>query len=347
MARWKPRYEDPITYDYFGHRVNKCGPWSQAPVFLQQLAILEGFDLDSLAPDSPDLVHVIVESAKLAYADREAYYGDPDFVDVPLDRLLSEDYSSARRDLVGPDASHELRPGTIEGHGSSVDYAAAVERAERQREARGAGEPTMGPGAPVVGGPVGGDTVHLDIIDRWGNMVSATPSGGWFQSSPAIPALGFALGSRAQMFWLDDTHPNRLEPGKRPRTTLTPGLALRDGEPYLAFGTPGGEGQDQWALTFFLRHVHHGLNLQEAIDAPAFHCDHWPSSFWPRGARPARLVVEDRYGTEAIDDLRSWGHDVRVGPSWSEGRLCAASRSDGVLRAAANPRGAQNYAVGR
>jgi len=349
LARWSPSYEDPVSYDYFGHTVNKCGPWSQGPVFLQQLAILEGFDLDSLGPTSPDLVHVVVEAAKLAFADREAFYADPDFVDVPIDELLSESYNSERRDLVGSEASQELRPGVIGGAGQPVDYQAALDRRERYRSGGGAGEPTVGGDRqPVAVGPVAGDTVHLDIIDRWGNMVSATPSGGWLQSSPAVPGLGFALGTRAQMFWLDDTHPNRLEPGKRPRTTLTPGLALRDGEPYLAFGTPGGEGQDQWALTFFIRHVHSGLNLQEAIDAPAFHTDHWPSSFWPRAAKAGRVVVEDRFSTDAINDLVSWGHDVKVAGPWSEGRLCAASRTvDGTLRAGANPRGAQNYAVGR
>ena len=149
----------------------------------------------------------------------------------------------------------------------------------------------MGAGEPTVGriGEVRGDTVHFDIVDQAGNMVSATPSGGWLQSSPVIPELGFCLGTRAQMFWLEEGHPAALAPGKRPRTTLSPTLALRDGEPYLAWGSPGGDQQDQWTTQLFLRHVHAGMNLQEAIDAPAWHSEHFPISFWPRTARPGVL----------------------------------------------------------
>jgi gamma-glutamyltranspeptidase/glutathione hydrolase len=194
----------------------------------------------------------------------------------------------------------------------------------------------------------GGDTCHVDVADRHGNLVSATPSGGWLQSSPAIPGLGLCLGTRAQMFWLTDGLPNSLAPGKRPRTTLTPSLALRDGEPYLAWGTPGGDGQDQWSLQFLLSHADFGLNLQEAIEAPAFTSTHFPSSFYPRVAEPGRLTIEERIGAEAIDDLRARGHDVVVNEPWSIGRLSAVSRDrDGVLRAGANPRGMQGYAVGR
>ena len=159
-----------------------------------------------------------------------------------------------------------------------------------------------------------GDTVHFDIIDRDGNMVSSTPSGGWLQSSPVIPELGFCLGTRAQQFWLDEEHPAALAPGRRPRTTLTPSLALRGGEPYLAWGSPGGDQQDQWIVQFFLRHVHAGMNLQEAIDAPAWHSEHFAASFWPREARPGVLVVEGRLGEATIKELRRRGHEVEVGP---------------------------------
>ena len=152
----------------------------------------------------------------------------------------------------------------------------------------GIGEPTRGIGEPTVTehGLVAGDTCHLDVIDRWGNMVSATPSGGWLQSSPVIPELGFCLGTRMQMFWLEEGLPASLAPGKRPRSTLSPSMAFKDGEPYLAFGTPGGDQQDQWSALMFLHHVHHGMNLQEAIDCPAFHTEHMPSSFYPRAAQP-------------------------------------------------------------
>jgi gamma-glutamyltranspeptidase / glutathione hydrolase len=340
MARWTPRIEAPLTYDYGRFTVCKTGPWGQGPVMLQQLALLKGFDLDGLDPTSADFVHLQVECAKLAFADREAFYGDPDFVDVPTTTLLSDTYNAERRRLVGDTASPALRPGAIEGFGGAVEMFGGD--APREAATAGAGEPTVG----RLGG-TRGDTVHLDIIDQAGNMVSATPSGGWLQSSPVIPQLGFCLGTRAQMFWLDERHPAGLAPGKRPRTTLSPTLALRDGEPYLAWGTPGGDQQDQWITQFFLRHVHARQNLQEAIDAPAWHSEHFPSSFWPRTARPGVLVAEGRLPRTTVTELKRRGHSVEVGPDWSEGRLTAAARDGRRRRAAANPRGMQGYAAGR
>jgi gamma-glutamyltranspeptidase/glutathione hydrolase len=362
MARWQARIEAPLMYEYERYTVCKASFWTQGPVALQQLALLKGFALDRCSPSDPDFIHLVVECAKLAYADRETFYGDPAFVAVPADVLLSDAYNDARRALVTDRASLELRPGTIDGFGKHVD----VRLGDGARAAvgkSGAGEPTVGhiawthdddadPSGPrelAVGrmGAVSGDTVHFDIVDQAGNMVSATPSGGWLQSSPVIPDLGFCLGTRAQMFWLDEEHPAALMPGKRPRSTLTPTMALRDGEPYLAWGSPGGDQQDQWVTQFFLRHVHAGLNLQEAIDAPAWHSEHFPSSFWPRTARPGVLVVERRVPQATIDELRRRGHIVEVGPDWSEGRLTAASRVGRRRRAAANPRGMQGYAAGR
>ena len=348
LARWTPRVEAPLTYDYRHYTVCKTGPWGQGPVMLQQLALLKGFDLDGLDPAGADFIHLQVECAKLAYADRDAFYGDPDFVEVPMATLLSDTYNSTRRRLVTAAASMELRPGSIEGYGAVVKLFSE----RKTGAAAGAGEPTvgrLGTGEPTVGrlGGTRGDTVHFDIIDQAGNMVSATPSGGWLQSSPVIPELGFCLGTRAQMFWLDEGHPASLAPGKRPRTTLTPTLALRDGEPYLAWGTPGGDAQDQWIPQFFLRHVHAGHNLQQAIDAPAWHSDHFPSSFWPRQARPGVLVVEGRVSRATIAELERRGHLVEVGPDWSEGRLTAAAREGPRRRAAANARGMQGYAAGR
>jgi gamma-glutamyltranspeptidase/glutathione hydrolase len=350
MARWSPRVEAPLTYDYGRYTVSKTGPWGQGPVMLQQLALLEGFGLDGLDPLSADFIHLQIECAKLAFADRETFYGDPDFVQVPTATLLSDAYNVERRKLVGATASLELRPGSIEGYGAVIEFSPDEQR--RAAEVVGAGEPTvgrLGAGEPTVGrmGSTRGDTAHFDIIDRAGNMVSATPSGGWLQSSPVIPELGFCLGTRAQMFWLDETHPAGLAPGKRPRTTLSPTLALRDGEPYLACGTPGGDQQDQWITQFFLRHVHAGLNLQAAIDAPAWHSEHFPSSFWPRLARPGVLVVEGRVPRETVAELKRRGHLVEVGADWSEGRLTAAAREGVRRRAAANPRGMQGYAAGR
>lgn len=341
FAAWRATVEDPVTYDYHGHTVLKCGPWSQGPVFLQQLALLAGFDIGAMDPLGGEFVHTVIECAKLAYADREAWYGDPRFSDVPLRALLSDAYNDQRRTLVGKEASLALRPGEIDGHASWVDDTAA-ERAPMVSRAPGAGEPTIS-----RLGVIGADTCHIDVIDRDGNMVSATPSGGWLQSSPVIPELGFPMGTRGQMFWLRPGLPNSLEPAKRPRTTLSPSFALRDGKPWMAFGTPGGEQQDQWSLTMFVRMVHFNMNIQEAIDAPSFHSEHWPSSFWPRAARPGKLVLEGRYADSVLETLLARGHKAEKGEDWSEGRLSGARVDGNQIRAGANPRGMQGYAVGR
>jgi len=352
MARWSATLERPSTCDYRGYTLCKTGPWGQGPVALQQLALLKGFDLDGLSADSPDFVHTVVECAKLAFADREAFYGDPDFVQVPMEVLLSDAYNDQRRRLVGERASRELRPGHIAGHGAApiVRVAHGSEADVAHAGAHGAGEPTVARYEEVEVARTGstrGDTCHLDVIDRWGNMVSATPSGGWLQSSPAIPGLGFALSTRGQMFWLEDGRPASLAPRKRPRTTLTPSLALRDGEPYLAFGTPGGDQQDQWSLNVFLRHVHFGMNLQEAIDAPEFHTAHFPSSFYPRECRPGHLAAEGRFPAATIAALRKRDHEVEVDADWSLGRVSATAKDGPLLKAAANPRFMQGYAAGR
>ncbi|NKB45178.1 MAG: gamma-glutamyltransferase family protein, partial [Alphaproteobacteria bacterium] len=342
LARWTASYEDPATLDYHGYTVCKTGPWGQGPVFLQQLALLSGYDIAAMEPAGPDFVHTVVECAKLAFADREAFYGDPNFADVPLETLLSADYANTRRGLIGEMASLDLRPGDIAGYGGPIGVGDTSPAGGQDLGEFGAGEPTV-----AKTGETRGDTCHLDVIDRHGNMVSATPSGGWLQGSPAIPDLGFCLNTRAQMFWLDERSPNALAPGKRPRTTLTPSLALRDDKPYIAFGTPGGDQQDQWSTTFFLRHVHHGMNLQEAIDAPSFHSEHWPNSFYPRLAKPGRLVAEGRFTAQTLDELSRRGHDIVVASDWSEGRLSACANDGDLMRAAANPRGMQGYAVGR
>jgi gamma-glutamyltranspeptidase/glutathione hydrolase len=373
MAAWHPRLEEPLTFDVGDVTVCKTKPWGQGPVFLQQLALLDGFDLAAMGPGSADFIHTVTECGKLAFADREAWYGDPDFTDVPVKALLSAEYADARRQLVGSQASADLVPGSPDGRpprlpafvtesfGVRAGYAPAVESGASGDPTLAAeppapqldpatGEPTMrtgGPAGPARSSYRAGDTCHLDVADRFGNMVSATPSGGWLQSSPVIPGLGFCLGTRAQMFTLTPGLPATIAPGKRPRTTLTPGLALRDREPYLAFGTPGGDQQDQWSLLVLLNHLHFGMNLQQAIDFPAFHSAHMPSSFYPREAQPRVLDVESRVDPAVVDELRRRGHLVNLRPAWSLGRVSAVARRDGVLYAAANPRGMQGYAVGR
>ena len=342
MGRWAASVEDPVGYDYHGTTVLKVGPWSQGPAMLQTLALLKGFDIAAMDPDGADFVHTVAEAFKLAFADREAYYGDPEHVEVPLGHLLSDTYNAERRKLIGLAASTELRPGTVPGHTPIVDHEAA-KRAELLSRAPGVGEPTV-----ARLGAIGGDTCHVDVIDRWGNMVSATPSGGWLQSSPVIPELGFPLSTRGQMFWVKPGHPNSLAPRKRPRTTLSPSMALRDGRAWLSFGTPGGDQQDQWQTVMFLRMVHHKLNIQQSIDAPNFHSEHWPSSFWPRVARPNKLVIEGRFPPAVLAELKARGHDASQGDDWSEGRLSGARQEpDGQMFAGANPRGMQGYAIGR
>jgi gamma-glutamyltranspeptidase/glutathione hydrolase len=342
MAKWKATVETPLAYDYGRYTVHKAGPWAQSPAMLQQLALLKGFDLDGADPTSADFIHTLVEASKLAFADREAFYGDPDFVDVPMQTLLSDAYNADRRGLIdGSKASLELRPGKLEGYGGVVKLRRA-DGARAAVAASGAGEPTVG-----RLGQMSGDTVHFDIIDKDGNMVSSTPSGGWLHGSPVVPELGFPISTRGQMFWLEEGLPGSLAPGKRPRTTLTPTLAHRDGEPYMVWGTPGGDQQDQWITQMFLRHVHCGMNLQEAIDAPAWHSEHFPSSFWPRTSRPGVLVLEGRVPAETAQELRRRGHEVEVNDAWSEGRLTAATREDPWRKAGANPRGMQGYAAGR
>ncbi len=338
MSAFTASHEEPLSVDFHGWTVAKCGPWSQGLVFLQQLRLLEGFDLESLGFLSAEHVHLVVEGAKLAFADREAWYADPKFASVPMDALLSRDYARKRRKLVGEQASLELRPGAPAGGTPRLPH--------REPQSLSPGHWT-GTGAQALGA-VRGDTVHIAVADRNGNVVACTPSGGWLQSSPVVPGLGFCLGTRAQMFNLDPAHPNRLEPGKRPRTTLSPTLALRDGEPRLAFGTPGGDQQDQWTLEVFLAHAVFGLGLQAALDAPMFHTSHFPSSFAPHDAHPGRVHCEP-LASGVVDRLRAKGHDVVEAAAWSLGRTCVVGidRRSGLLEAAANPRGAQAYAVGR
>ena len=344
LARWQPTVEPSVSVDYAGLTVHKTGPWGQGPVLLQQLQLLAGFDLPAMGHLSLDMVHTVVECAKLAFADREAWYGDPAACDVPLKTLLSASYADERRALVGEQASYELRPGSPDGRTPRLASRTGGGGSRPAVTADGAGEPTV-----LGDGDTRGDTCHLDVVDRDGLMVSATPSGGWLQSSPVIPALGFPLGSRAQMAWLEAGLPASLAGGVRPRTTLSPSLATRDGRPYLAFGTPGGDQQDQWSLVFLLAHLHGGLDLQASIDAPMFHSTHFPSSFYPREAAPGGVVVEGRLAPEVVAGLRERGHDVTVTGDWSQGRVSAAGvdPDTGFLKAAANARGMQGYAVGR
>lgn len=342
MATWEASYEAPVLGKFRGRTIAKTGPWGQGPTLLQALAILDGHDDAQLDPSSAAGAHLVAEALKLAFADREAWYGDTG--DVPLDTLLSDAYATQRRALIGDDASQRLRPGSPGGREPRLP-GHVTHPASRTGAADGSlGEPTVS-----RHGEQRGDTCHIDVVDQWGNIISATPSGGWLHSSPTIPELGFCLGSRAQMFWLEPGLPASLAPGRRPRTTLTPTLVLADDVPVMACGTPGGDQQEQWQLLFLLRHLAGGLDIQAAIDAPNFHTTSLPSSFYPREMEPGGLVVEDRLGHDVIAELSGRGHQVTVSDGWSLGRMSAVARDPdtGILSAGANPRGMQGYACGR
>jgi gamma-glutamyltranspeptidase/glutathione hydrolase len=353
LADFSATWEPAVVRQWQGHTVAKTGAWGQGPALLQMLGILDALG-DPPDPDTAEGVHAITEAWKLAMADREAWFGDSGDAPVPLDDLLDAAYLSHRAALIGQEADLTVRPGAPGGRAPRM----AVQALETvpPPTSPGSGEPTVTREQPVDGEPrvtpegeTRGDTCHIDVVDRWGNMVSATPSGGWLQSSPIIPELGFPLGSRLQMMWLEQGLPSSLRPGRRPRTTLTPTLVLRDGAPVLACGSPGGDQQDQWQSLFLLRHLGGGQSLQEAIDAPVFHTTSFPGSFFPRVVEPGVLVVEDRLPERVRDELRARGHHVVEQGPWTLGRMCAVARepATGLLSAGANPRGMQGYAVGR
>jgi gamma-glutamyltranspeptidase/glutathione hydrolase len=319
LAEFETKVETPVSTTYRGYEVFKCGPWSQGPVFLQQLRLLEGYDVRALGHNTAAYIHLIAEAAKLAFADRETYYGDPDFVPVPMAELLSDAYTAVRRTLIDPHrASLELRPGDPL-HGKPL---------------------RSGPG-PLVGREWQRGTVHVAVVDGQRNLVAATPSGAWLSGSPVVEGVGFPLGTRIQVFYLERGHPNALAPRKRPRTTLTPSLVRRDGKPFMAFGTMGLDQQDQWTLQCFLNIVEFGMPLQEAIEAPKFSSKHFPSSIYPHTADPGVLRVEGRIPYDIQRTLQAKGHQVVIQPDWIEGYVVGvqvdADRS--VVYGGADPRG--------
>ncbi len=340
LAEWRATIEEPLSLDYRGLTVHKCPTWTQGAVFLQQLALLEGFDLKSMEPLSPDFIHTVVEAAKLAFADREAYYGDPQFDKVPIKVLLSKEYNDMRRGLIDSDASYSLRPGD----------AGCGDRGFADFDVLGGNRRALGLAGKGHNASCGfcGDTTKLDVVDSSGMMVSATPSGGWIRSSPVIPGLGFSLGTRAQMFYLDAARPNCLAPRKRPRTTLTPTLVTKNGAPFLSFGTPGGDAQDQTSLVFLLNYIEFGMDIQSAIESPNFYSAHWPDSFYPRSAFPGRVVVENRIPDSVLSELSARGHSIQKAGAWSGGNVMAVRWHDDekVIEGGMAPRRDVGYAFG-
>lgn len=337
LRSWSAGFEPAVRTGFRGWDVFKAGAWTQGPALLHTLRMLDAADDAELDPATVEGAHRVLEAQKLAYADRDAWFGDADGA-VGIEALLADDYVTARRALIGPEAATAWHPGSPEGR-APVRPPLRTDPAHTDGST---GEPTVD-----RSGRTRGDTCHIDVIDRWGNVVSATPSGGWLQSSPTVPSLGFCLGTRLQATWLVPGHPASLTPGRRPRTTLTPTLLSR-GDEVIALGSPGGDQQDQWQLTVLLRMLVGGYSAQQAIDAPNLHTTALVDSFWPRTWTPAGVAVEDRLGAEVIAGLEQRGHRVRRMGDWSLGRVTAVGRGvDGTLWAAANPRGAQGYAAGR
>jgi gamma-glutamyltranspeptidase/glutathione hydrolase len=307
-------WEDPVSWtDRHGRAICKAGAWTQGPMLLQHLAMMEAGSWSDREPLDAQLLHTTVEAIKLAMADREGYYADSRMAEVPLDALLSPPYADERARSIDPDRAKAPGPGTPRAGLRPWAGSAVTDRSRVS------------------------DTTHLDLADDRGNAASLTPSGGWF-SSPVIPELGFPLGTRCQTFWLDPTHPNALAPGKRPRTTLTPTLVLRQGRPELVLGTPGGDAQDQIQAQL-LHALAHGWPPEDAVDMPTVISHHAPSSFFPHGAQPLRVDAETRIGPEALGDLAERGHDlVDVGP-WEHMRpQIIHVDADGIMKGAVSRR---------
>ena len=344
MAEWNAEIEEPAHYNYRGLDVWKCSTWTQGPVFLQQLAILEKYNLTSMQHNSSEYLHTIIETSKLAFADREAYYGDPKFDEVPLKYLLSDSYNNERQKLIESTASMKLNPGTMPGQ-SFPEYISNSVQDDNRYSMQIAKRPIKDLG---IGHAHMGDTTHLDAVDSEGNMVAATPSGGWIGTSPVIKGLGFPMGTRGQMFYLNHNRPNALAPRKRPRATLTPSMVTKDNKPFMAFGTPGGDSQDQWTLQFFLNHVDFKMNLQEALDAPTIHSVHFPSSFYPRKGFPGVVAAENDIPKKILEELEQRGHKIEITPKWSNGKTMSVSINpkNNILHGACTAKGSIGYSIG-
>ena len=331
LANFTVGVDTPPSIDYKGIAVYACGPWCQGPVNLHALRILEDCDLPGMGHNSADYIHTVLEALKLAFADRHAYYGDPDFVSVPLDGLLSREYARERRREIDPRRAHPEMPDA----GNPWPHQA------------GAGRPPAKP--EPVPGTLAADTSYICAVDRWGNAFSATPSDG-FGGAPIVPGLGFMVSARGAQSWLAPEHPSSLAPGKRPRLTPNPALAFKDGRPWLPFGTPGGDVQPQSMVQLFLNVAEFGMDVQQAIEAPRASTWSFPNSFWPHAYRPGLVGVESRLDPSVVDDLRRRGHDVAVWDEWTPrmGSLCAIeiNRERGALYGGSDLR-RDGYAMGR
>ena len=320
LAQFQAPIEPTAHIDFEGVTLHKCGPWNQGPALLQALSILKQFDLRAMGHNTARYLHTVIEAINLAWADREQFYGDPNFLKVPLTTLLSDRYGATRATLITDTANPALRPG------DPWHNRALLPTADRL------GGAAWGPG-----------TVHVTTMDHEGNACAFTPSGAWIRAAEVIPALGFPLGTRLSNCQLTQGMPNIIAPGKRPRTTISPSIAMKDGAPWLAFGSMGGDQQDQWQLQFFLNRALFGMNLQQAIKAPKFSSEHFPAQFHPQEYALNRVRIEPGVGPETLAALEAAGHDLDIAPPWTEGYLCATERHPtGMLEAACDPRGVKS-----
>jgi gamma-glutamyltranspeptidase/glutathione hydrolase len=323
FERFETRIEEPARLRFGDAELFKCGFWSQGPAELQTIALMSRFDLKAMGAGSADYCHLLIEAMKLAFADREQYYGDPTQATVPADVLLSEAYAERRARLIDTRRSNrELRPGDARRN------AALLPEDERF--------------TPKDWGP---GTVHVDAVDARGNMASFTPSGAWLMSSEVVEPVGFPLSVRMMTFYLAPAHhPNVVAPGKRPRTTLTPSLAFRNGKPWMTFGTMGGDNQGQWLLQFFLYRAAFGMTIQEAIEAPKLSTEHFPGFFAPHQGFPNQVRIEPRFGPKVLEELKRRGHELDIAPDWTEGFVSAAQYDEdsGLIEAGCDPRGSKS-----
>jgi gamma-glutamyltranspeptidase/glutathione hydrolase len=333
LAEFQVKLEPPAVGDYKGIEVYTCGPWCQGPVTIETLHLLEDFDLKSMGHNSPAYLHTLIEALKLAFSDRHAYYGDPDFIDVPMEGLLSKAYAKQRRDAIDESRAN----GRMPEPGDPWHY----QGGQASRPEISAPEP--------VAGRIEGDTSYVCTVDRWGNAFSATPSDS-FGTAPVAKGLGFVISARGSQTWLDPEHPCALEPGKRPRLTPNPALALRDGKVWMPFGTPGGDVQCQSMVQLFLNVAEFGMDIQQAIEAPRVSSWSFPNSFWPHVYRPGMVGVEGRIDSHTVAELERMGHRVDIWEDWTlrQGCVCAiqVEQQSGAKSGGADPR-RDGYALGR
>lgn len=328
LAGYRSQFEEPLHTTFAGYKICGQRTWSQAGVLLQTLNLLERFDLKAMGHNTPAYIHTVAEALKLSLSDRQTFYGDPDYADVPVDGLLAKDYGADRAALIDPArAAPEMPPA-----GDAWAYTARPGKPRIAFEPLPLGESSSEPGYTS-------GTTHMAAIDREGNLACATPSGGAMEKSVFFPELGCALSTRVEVFNLQAGHPNAIEPGKRPRTTLVSYIAVKDGVPQMTFGCPGGDHQTQANLQLMLNTFVFGMNPQQAIEAPRFATDSVPDSFYPHHYFPARLSMEPGFPSETVDALSKLGHKVVGADVCGVGAIITHRHpTSGVLSAGADPR---------